>query len=146
MQTKTSDEYISNRAWLRDIINGDELILCGVSALEYLQLFVGYVNEKNIDVYATKRGIYDNVNYHIVDTFDGIDFVRYGNLLCTSLNQTINDMLEDYNNTDELALTEALSNYYYSNGESFDSLRIKPENVNRFETIKNSAIEYYYGG
>lgn len=47
--------------------------------------------------------------------------------------------------SDELALIEALSNYYYSNGESFSGLGIKPENIEYFEFIKTSAIEYYCG-
>lgn len=146
MQSRTSSDYISNRAWLRDIISGDDLILCGVSALEYLELFVGYANEKNIDVYAKKEGKYSNVNYHVVDSFENIDFIQDGNLLCTSLSQTINDMLSDFDNTDEMALTEALSNYYYSNGESFDGLLIKPENLTNFQSLVPCAIDYYSGG
>ena len=84
MLSKTSEDYTSNRAWLRDITGGENVILRCVSALEYLQLFVGYVREHGIDVYAKKKGQYDNVNYHIVDTFDGIDFIRHGNVLCAS--------------------------------------------------------------
>lgn len=146
MQSKTSSEYISNRAWLRDIIGGENLILRGVSALEYLEMFVGYVGEKDIEVYALKKGKYDNIDYCIVDSFDSIDFIRYGNTMCTSLNQTINDMLKSYEDTDELALTEALSNYYYANDESFDGLVITPENEEHFEALKLSAVGYYCGG
>lgn len=146
MTTKTSGDYITNRAWLRDAIGDDELILCGVSALEYLQLFVGYINEKEIDVYSKNKGVYENINYHIVDTFEGIEVVRFGNVLCTSLNQTINDMLSDYDNMDELALTEAVSNYYHSNGKSFNGLEINPSNIKYFDIVKEAAIEYYCGG
>lgn len=32
----SSDEYISNRAWLRDIVGGKNIVLRGVSALEFL--------------------------------------------------------------------------------------------------------------
>ena len=39
MITKVSDNYISNRAWFRDVLKGQDVILRGISALEYLQLF-----------------------------------------------------------------------------------------------------------
>jgi hypothetical protein len=52
-------------------------------------------------------------------------------------------MLADFENTDELALIQALSNFYYENDESFDGLYIKPENRKTFENIKSSVINYY---
>ena len=134
MMTKTSGDYLTNRGWLSDIISGDNFILCCGSALEFLQMFVGYVNEKEIDVYATAKGEYDN-----------IDYFKKGNTLCTTFTQTINDMLADFDHTDELALTEALCNYYYEHGESFDGLYIKPENQAIFDTLKTLAIEYCIG-
>lgn len=146
MLSRVSDEFITNRAWLRDVVNGNELILRRVSALEYLELFNGYLGEKAIDVYAKKKGIYENINYCVIDSFDNIEFIKYGNTLCTSINQTFNDMLDQSDQSDELALMEALSNYYYSNGESFDGLNIKPENIAYFEFLKPSAINYYYNG
>ena len=146
MLSKTSDDYISNRAWLGGVLSGEDIILRRVSALEYLQLFVGYAREKNIDVYAKIKGAYDNINYHVVDSFDGIDYIRYGNILCSSVNQAINDMFDDFDDTDRQALVEALSNYYYEHGKSFEELYIKPENTARFESVKEWAVEYYDEG
>lgn len=142
MLTKKSDDYISNRAWFRDVFYGEDIILCGVSALEYLQLFVGYVGEYEIDVYAKKNGKYDNVNYHIVNTFDNIDFVKHGDIFCSSISQTINDMLSDYENADEQALVEALSKYYYAHSMSFEGLSIYT-NQNKFEELKKWAVNFY---
>ena len=45
MVSITSTRYLSNVDWLQDVVQGTDLILCGVSALEYLELFNGYVNE-----------------------------------------------------------------------------------------------------
>lgn len=143
MNTKKSDDYITNRAWFRAVINEEDIILRNVSALEYLQFFVGYFNEKEIDVYAKKKGIYDNINYNIVDSFDSIDYIRHENILCSSLNQAMNDMLNDFDNTDRQALVEALSRYYYKNNNSFEGLRINPENIEQFESVKEWAINYY---
>ena len=139
----TSTRYLSDVDWLQDVIQGKDLILCGVSALEYLELFSGYVNESKIQVYAKSNGQFDNIEYHIVDSFDNIDYINFDGVLCTTVNQTINDMLANYDNIDELAFLEALSNYYFANDESFDNLKIKPENLNIFNQVKQIAIEYY---
>ena len=146
MFSKFAGSYMSHRAWLEDVINDDSTILCGVSALEYLEMYTGFFNEKLIDVYAKQKGIYENINYIIVDNFDSIEYFRHGNLLCTTFDQTINDMLSDIYNADEAALTEALSNYYYSHHESFDGLNIDDSNLAAFEEIKPYAIDYYSYG
>ena len=146
MTTATSNEFLTNRAWHRAVIGGKNLILRHTSALEHLEFFLGYMNEKKIDVYARQRGPFENVNYHIVDSFDGIDTVRVGNVLCTSPSQTFNDMLADFDNIDEQSLIEGLAGYYYSHGGSFDGLSITPENIDRFNSIKDWAIEYYNEG
>lgn len=143
MMSITSTRYLSDVDWLQDVVQGKDLILCGVSALEYLELFNGYVNESKIQVYAKSNGQFDNIEYHIVDSFDNIDYINVDGVLCTTVNQTINDMLANYDNIDELAFLEALSNYYFANDESFDNLKIKPENLNTFNQVKQIAIEYY---
>lgn len=146
MVARSSDYYLTNRAWFRDVVGGRELVLCRVSALECLQLFNGYFGEKTIDVYARQKDEYENINYHIVDTFDSIDIIRFDNILCTSVNQTINDMLRDLDNIDEQPLVEALNEYYFDHGKSFDGLIIAPENRERFDAVKDWAIEYHMGG
>lgn len=143
MMSITSTRYLSNVDWLQDVVQGTDLILCGVSTLEYLELFNGYVNESKIQVYAKNKGQFDNIEYHIVNSFDHIEYLNFNGVLCTTVNQTINDMLANYDNIDELAFLEALSNYYFANDESFDNLKIKPENLNVFNQVKQIAIEYY---
>ena len=78
----------------------------------------------------------------MVDNFDNIDYVRDGDVLCSTINQAINDMLSD-ENSDEVVLAEALSDHYHLNGKSFAGLDIKPENTPRFEKMKDWAMEYY---
>jgi len=143
MMSRTSDDFLTTRAWHKAVVGGKDMILRRTSALEFLELFGGYMREKKIDVYARRPGEYENINYNVVDTFDGIDFVRFDDVLCTSVNQTFNDMLADFNNIDRQSLIEGLSGYYFSNGESFRGLYIKPENIERFNSVKDWAIEYY---
>ena len=146
MTSLTRNDFLTSRAWHRAVVGGQNMILRHTSALEHLELFNGYFGEKTIDVYAKRPGRHENINYHIVDTFDGIDTVRFRNVLCASANQTFNDMLADFDNIDEQALIEGLAGYYFSNGESFGGLSIKPENMDRFNSVKDWAIEYYNGG
>lgn len=148
MQSVISNNFVTRLAWFREIVGGQDLVLCNTSALECLGLFVGYRHESKIDVYATERGPYENVNYHVVNNFNGIDFVRRDNLLCTSPAQTFNDMLSRYGTpeeifVDERALVEGLCKYYLSNGNSFEGLYISPRNIPYFENLKEWAIEFY---
>ena len=143
MTTLTSNDFLTTRAWHRAVVGGKEMILRSTSALEFLELFGGYMREKKIDVYARQHGEFENINYYIVDNFDNIDFINFGNVLCSSINQTFNDMLNDFDNIDEQALIEGLSRYYYTHGNSFDGLDIKPENMERFNSVRDWAVEYY---
>lgn len=136
----------SVQANINDIINGEKVIVCGVSALECLNLFSGYFEIDSIDVYSLVEGTNSVLDYHIVDSFVEIETVSCGGFLCTSVNRTFNDLLSDYENADEIALLEALSNYYHLHGQTFDGLEITSENMSVFNSVKKSAIEYHCGG
>jgi hypothetical protein len=146
MDTQTSGCFRGNKLWLQSVAGGREWILCHTSALECLELFNGYMNEKRIDVYAKEPGEYQNVNYRIVDSFDGLGVASFRDVRYTSINQTINDMLADFDNIDEQSLAEALSNYYHRHGESFDGLEIRHENRVVFNSVRDWAIDFYNEG
>ena len=146
MTSVTSNEFLTIRDWHKAVVGGEDLILRRTSALEHLELFNGYMREKKIDVYARQPGPFENITYHVIDTFNDIDTVRFRNVLCTTPNQTFNDMLANFDNIDEQALVEGLAGYYYSHNESFDGLSIKFENMDRFNSVKDWAIDYYNGG
>jgi hypothetical protein len=142
MRTKVRGDFLTHNLWFQNALS-ENVILCGVSALENLEMFTGYIEERIIDVYAKTKGIYENINYIIVPDFKNINYVRFGNVLCTTFEQTVNDMLSDFDNADTAALAEALANFYFSNAESFEGLNIKPENIDNFEYIKDWAMDYY---
>ena len=93
MMSITSTRYLSNVDWLQDVVQGTDLILCGVSALEYLELFNGYVNESKIQVYAQNEGQFDNIEYHIVNSFDDIEYLNFDGVLW--LQVVMNNDLEE---------------------------------------------------
>ena len=143
---KISSDYTSNRAWLRDVVGNQPIILRSVSALEYLQLFVGYFSENKVEVYALEESPEENIRCHIIEDLEAIEYIRFENVLCSSPSQAVNDMLSDFEHSDETALVEALSKYYYSHEESFSGLNIKKENQKRFEELKDWAINYFEVG
>jgi hypothetical protein len=143
MRTDTRSNYTSNREWFKSVLRGKDVVLCHTSALECLGQFPGYVNESQIDIYATSREPYENINCYIVDGFDGLEIVNVAGLRCTSMNQTVNDMLRDYDVIDEQSLVQGLAGYYYRNGESFDGLNIAPQYADRFNAIRDWAVEFY---
>ena len=146
MVSVTSGSFVGNRTWFSEVVGGKDVVLRNTSALECLELFVGYLNEGHIDVYAKEQGEYENINYCIVDSFDNLDIVNIWDIQCTSVNQTFNDMLRDFDNIDEQSLVEALSTYYFRNDDSFSGLEIAPENQHVFDLIKDWAIEYHSEG
>ena len=143
---KISSDYTSNRAWLRDVVGNQPMILRSVSALEYLQLFVGYFSENKVEVYALEESSEENIRCYIIEDLEAIEYIRFENVLCSSPSQAINDLLADSERGDETALVEALSKYYYSHEESFSGLNIKKENQKRFEELKDWAINYFEVG
>ena len=143
---KISSDYTSNRAWLRDAVGNQPMILRSVSALEYLQLFVGYFSESKVEVYALEESSEETIRCHIIEDLEAIEYIRFENVLCSSPSQAVNDMLSDFEHSDETALVEALSKYYYSHEESFSGLNIKKENQKRFEELKDWAINYFEVG
>ena len=64
-------------------------------------------------------------------------------LLYTDFNRTVYDAFANESILDMQGITEAVSRYYYSNGDSFDGIFIAPEYQDRFERLANEAIEYY---
>ena len=143
---KISSDYTSNRAWLRDVVGNQPMILRSVSVLEYLQLFVGYFSENKVEVYALEESSEENIRCYIIEDLEAIEYIRFENVLCSSPSQAVNDMLSDFEHSDETALVEALSKYYYSHEESFSGLNIKKENQKRFEELKDWAINYFEVG
>jgi len=143
---KISSDYTSNRAWLRDVVGNQPMILRSVSALEYLQLFVGYFSENKVEVYALEESSEENIRCYIIEDLEAIEYIRFEIVLCSSPSQAVNDMLSDFEHSDETALVEALSKYYYSHEESFSGLNIKKENQKRFEELKDWAINYFEVG
>ncbi len=61
----------------------------------------------------------------------------------TDFNRTVADAIANEAILDMQGITEALSRYYYTNGDSFEGISVVPEYTDRFEKLANEAVNYY---
>lgn len=125
---------------LRNLLANVECVLAFDTAADFLGLTNGgyrpaaqiFVNEKK-NIAGTEQTI--------VPSLAALEYEERGGLLCTTVHQTIIDLLEQ--NGDEQIITESLANYYEEHNESFDGLKIPKHLQERFEKYKAWAMEYY---
>ena len=109
---------------------------CGLSGAMERQYESAYGEDLCLQASAHRRD--DGIS----DSFlEAVEHENRLGLLCTTVNQTINDLLRA--DGDNQVIQESLATVYYTNGESFDSLRIDDDLISAFEHYKNWAIEYY---
>lgn len=61
----------------------------------------------------------------------------------TDFNRTLADALTNESILDMQGITEALSRYYYQNGNSFEGISVVPEYQEQFERLAEDAKSYY---
>ena len=130
--------------YLRDLLKDAPCILAYDTAADYLGLSNGSSFHEAAHIYVQSPLHIDGTREHIVPSFDTVEHEMRNGLLCTTVNQTINDLLRA--DGDNQVIQESLSTVYYTNGESFDSLRIDDDLLLAFEHYKDWAIEYYDEG
>ena len=127
--------------YLRDLLKDAPCILAYDTAADYLGLSNGSSFHEAADIYVVSPLNLKGTREHIIPSFDTVDYERRNGLLCTTVNQTINDLLRA--DGDNQVIQESLADVYFSNGESFDSLHIEKELLPRFDKYKVWAMEYY---
>ena len=130
--------------YLRDLLKDAPCILAYDTAADYLGLWSGSMNPQTAQIYVTSPLHIAGTTEHLIPSFNAVDHEKRLGLLCTTINQTINDLLRA--DGDNQVIQESLADVYFSNGESFDSLRIEKELLPRFEKYKVWAMEYYDEG
>lgn len=115
--------------YVHDTLQNTEYVLCSSSAAEYLGLCNALIGDNEITV-VTKQ---DCLMHHI-------DFDNIHGTLCTTVNQTINDLLAD-KMMDEQVIMESLAECYYK--DNYASLNIQPSNKKTFDHFRPMAEEYY---
>ena len=127
---------------VRDSI-GEDVVFALDEALMCQGNFGGRSDESIIWIYGSDAAarfngvaiLGANVSHYSVMEKQGLKF--------TDLNRTLADALANEHILDMQGITEAVSKYYYTNGESFNGLSVAPEYQDRFEVLAGDAIDYY---
>lgn len=126
--------------YLRQLLGQCECILARDTAADYLGLTNG--GQRNtVQIYVKKKQDVEGTEQIIVGSFDQIEYEMRCGLLCTTINQTIVDLLEQ--DGDEQIITESLANYYEESGNTFEGLTIPGYLKERFEKYSSWAKVYY---
>lgn len=137
--------YIGATAWLkavRDCI-GEPVVFALDEALMCQGSFGGRSDEFLVWVYGNDsltrfNGVVvlgNHISPYYVESKNGVDY--------TNFNRTLFDALANESILDMQGITEALSRYYYRNGDSFNGIFVAPEYQAQFEKLADEAINYY---
>lgn len=141
---KRSD-YVGAIAWLRAVQDciGEPVVFALDEALMCQGNFGGRCDEYIVWIYGDDSLSRFNGVVVLGNQVSSCNVQKKNGLLYTDFNRTIADALANENILDLQGITEALSRYYYTNGESFNGISVVPEYQDRFEKLAREAIEYY---
>lgn len=138
-------EYIGSLAWLRAVRDQirepfvfalDEALMCQGN-------FGGRSDEFVIWVYGDDVLSRYNGVAVLGNKINPVSMQEKNGLRYTDFNQTLADALANESILDMQGITEALSRYYYSNGNSFQGISPVPEYQDAFEKLAADAVDYY---
>ena len=145
MSLPRRENYIGSLSWLKAVRDclGEDIVFALDQALMCQGCFGGRNVEYIVWVYGTES----------LDRFNGVAVLgrkvspfcvlEKNGLRFTDLNRTISDALANESILDMQGITEAVSRYYFSNGESFEGLSVTPEYQEAFERLAQDAKSYY---
>jgi len=139
------NEHVGPISWLkavRDCI-GEPVVFALDEALMCQGKFEGRSDEFIVWVYGDDSVTRFNGVVVLGNYISSQNVQNKNGLLYTDFNRTLSDAFANENILDMQGITEAVSRYYYSNGESFDGIFVSPEYQEKFERLANEAIDYY---
>ena len=141
---KRSD-YIGVFAWLKAVQEcmGEPFVFALDEALMCHEYFLGRNEEFLVWGYGDDNLTRFNGVVLLGNWVSEYSIKEKDGLLFTDFNRTLTDSLANEDILDMQGITEALSNYYYSNNESFEGISIFPEYQERFVALAEDAIDYY---
>ncbi len=137
--------YVGSLSWLKAIHEciGDDIVFALDEALMCQGSFGGRSDEYIVWIYGDDKALNYNGVVVIGNHISPYNIKEKDGLKFTDFNRTISDAMANESILDMQGTIEALSKYYYTNGESFDGISVAPEYQDRFEVLTNEAIEYY---
>lgn len=141
---KRSD-YVGAVAWLKAVREciGETVVFALDEALMCQGNFGGRSDEFLVWVYGDDSVSQFNGVVILGNQVSPYNVRERNGLLYTDFNRTLADALANESILDMQGITEAVSKYYYRNGESFKGISIAPEYQEKFEKLADDAIGYY---
>ena len=139
------ENYIGAVSWLkavRDCLGGD-IVFALDQALMCQGSFGGRNEEYIVWVYGDESLEHFNGVAVLGRKVSPLCVLEKNSLRFTDLNRTISDALANEAILDMQGITEAVSRYYFSNGESFEGLSVAPKYQEAFERLAQEAKDYY---
>ena len=141
---KRSD-YVGAIAWLRAVRDciGEPVVFALDEALMCQGNFGGRSDEYIVWVYGDDSVSRFNGVVVLGNQVSPYNVKEKNGLRFTDFNRTVADAIANEAILDMQGITEAISRYYYRNGESLDGVFVVPEYQERFEKLVKEALEYY---
>lgn len=138
-------DYVGAMAWLKAVRDclGDKIVFALDEALMCQGQFGGRSDEYLVWVYGDDAVTQYNGVVVLGNHVSPHNIKERNGLLYTDFNRTLSDALANEAILDMQGITEAISKYYYRNGESFDGLAVAPEYQAKFDRLAEEAIDYY---
>ncbi len=139
------ENYIGSLSWLKAVQEclGENVVFALDQALMCQGRFGGRNDEYIVWVYGDESLDRFNGVAVLGRTVSPLCILEKNGLRFTDLNRTISDALANESILDMQGITEAVSHYYFSNGESFEGLSVTPEYQEAFEKLVQDAKFYY---
>lgn len=138
-------DYVGAISWLKDVREclGESFVFALDEALMCQGKFGGRSDETIVWGYGDDSVTAYNGVVLLGNRVSAYDVAEKSGLRFTDFNRTITDALANEAILDMQGTTEALSKYYFSNGESFAGIFVSPEYRGRFSELAEDAISYY---
>ena len=138
-------DYVGALAWLRAVREclGENVVFALDEALMCEGHFGGRSDEYLVWVYGDDAVTRFNGVVVLGNQISPYHVKERNGLLYTDFNRTLSDALANESILDMQGITEAISKYYYRNGESFEGLSVAPEYQAKFDRLAEEAIDYY---
>ena len=141
---KRSD-YVGSISWLKAVKEclGESVVFALDEALMCQGNFGGRSDEYIVWVYGDDSALKYNGVVVLGNQISSYSVNEKNGLKFTDFNRTLSDAFANENILDMQGITEAVSKYYYRQGNSFEGISVPPEYQERFERLAHDAIEYY---
>lgn len=138
-------DYVGALSWLwavRDCI-GQPVVFALDEALMCQGNFAGHSDEYLVWLYGADSAARFNGVVVLGNQISPEDVQNKNGLSFTNFNRTLSDALANESILDMQGITEAVSRYYYTHGDSFEGIFVVPQYQKRFEELAAEALAYY---